>query len=458
MASYEWRAGTAPYFVPRTPYFVPRTSYLLIPTFAPQLTIMKLSHLSETLIGSEIVKLGGEIREKIRQGERIYNFTIGDFDPAIFPIPKELEDSIVEAYRRHFTNYPAAEGNLDLREAVHSFIKDEEGLDYSVNEILVASGGRPLIYTVFRAICDAGDKIIYAVPSWNNNHYTHFVSGEHVVIEAGAETNFMPTAEAIRPYVKDAVLISLCSPQNPTGTTFRKEELEAICDLVIEENKNRGEGQKKLYVMFDQMYWHLTFGSIQHYNPVSLRPEMKEYTIFIDAISKVFAATGVRVGWGLGPATVINKMKAILTHIGAWAPMAEQKAVAHYLGNREAIKKYLAHFKAEIEERLQRIYEGFSALKAEGYAVEAIAPEAAIYLTIKLDLVGKKTADGNVLAAQADVTAYLLNKAGLAVVPFYAFGASKNSPWYRLSVGTCKKEEIGEMIGKLREALSGLSN
>jgi len=418
---------------------------------------MKLSHLSETLIGSEIVKLGGEIREKIRQGERIYNFTIGDFDPAIFPIPKELENAIVDAYRQHFTNYPAAEGNLDLREAVHSFIKDEEQLDYSTNEILIASGGRPLIYTVFRAIADKGDKIIYAVPSWNNNHYTHFVSGEHVVIEAGEETNFMPTADAIRPHVKDAVLISLCSPQNPTGTTFRKEELEAICDLVLEENKRRSDTEKKLYVMFDQMYWHLTFGSIQHYNPVSLRPEMKEYTIFIDAISKVFAATGVRVGWSLGPATIINKMKAILTHIGAWAPMAEQKAVAQYLADREGIKKYLAHFKSEILERLQRIYEGFTALKNDGFAVEAIAPEAAIYLTIKMDLAGKKTADGILLDTQADVTAYLLNKAGLAVVPFYAFGAPKHSPWYRLSVGTCKKEEIGEMLGKLREALTGLS-
>lgn len=141
---------------------------------------MKLSHLSETLIGSEIVKLGGEIREKIRQGERIYNFTVGDFDPSIFPIPKELEDAIVEAYRKHFTNYPAAEGNLDLREAIHSFIKDEEQLDYGTNEILVASGGRPLIYAVFRAVCDKGDKVIYAVPSWNNNHYTHFVGGEHI--------------------------------------------------------------------------------------------------------------------------------------------------------------------------------------------------------------------------------------------------------------------------------------
>jgi len=414
---------------------------------------MKLSYLSETLIGSEIVKLGGEIREKIRQGNKIYNFTVGDFDPAVFPIPKELEDAIVEAYRNHFTNYPAAEGNLDLRESILSFTKDTEDLDYDLSEVLVASGGRPLIYSVFRAICDKDDKVIYAVPSWNNNHYTHFVGGQHIVIEATAETNFMPTAAAIRPHIKDATLIALCSPQNPTGTTFTKEALEAICDLVIEENKRRSDDEKKLYVMYDQMYWHLTYGSIEHYNPVSLRPEMREYTIFIDAISKVFAATGVRVGWSFGPATVISKMKAILTHLGAWAPMAEQKAVAQYLANRPAIQTYLSHFKKEIEERLRRIYDGFIGLKQKGFAVDAIAPEAAIYLTIKIDLAGKTTTAGKLLANQSDVTAYILDEARLAVVPFYAFGADKSSAWYRLSVGTCKKEEIDEMIATLGEAL-----
>lgn len=418
---------------------------------------MKLSHLSETLIGSEIVKLGGEIREKICKGERIYNFTVGDFDPSIFPIPKELEDAIVEAYRKHFTNYPAAEGNLDLREAIASFTKNMEGLDYATNEVLVAAGGRPLIYALFRAICDKGDKIIYAVPSWNNNHYTHFVDGEHVVVEAKAENNFMPSADDIRPFIKEATLIALCSPQNPTGTTFKKHDLEAICDLVLEENKRRNENEKKLYVMYDQMYWHLTYGSIEHYNPVSLRSEMRNYTIFIDAISKVFAATGVRVGWSLGPTAIINKMKAILTHLGAWAPMAEQKAVAWYLGNYDAIKNYLSNFKKEIEERLRSIYDGFMLLKSEGLAVDAIAPEAAIYLTIKIDLAGKKTYDGRLLENQNDVTEYILNEASLAVVPFYAFGASRNSAWYRLSVGTCRKDEISEMIDKLREALKKIS-
>src|SRR5579863_7902054 len=162
---------------------------------------MQLSRLAETLIGSEIVKLGGEIREKIRHGEKIYNFTVGDFDPAIFPIPKELEDGIVAAYRAHFTNYPAGEGNLDLRESISAFIRDRQHLEYTPDEVLVASGGRPLIYSFFRTVVDAGDKVIYPVPSWNNNHYTHLNGGEHVVIQATAENNFMPTADAIRPHL-----------------------------------------------------------------------------------------------------------------------------------------------------------------------------------------------------------------------------------------------------------------
>jgi len=159
------------------------------------------------------------------------------------------------------------------------------------------------------------------------------------------------------------------------------------------------------------------------------------------------------VGWSLGPAYIIAKMKGILSHLGAWSPMAEQKATAQYLLQTENIQKYLLHFKAEVEERLRRIYEGFKDLKNEGFAVDAVSPQAAIYLTVKVDLSGKTTAGGKALANQAAVTDYLLSEAKIALVPFHIFGADRESPWYRLSVGTSKKEEIGEMIGKLREAL-----
>lgn len=418
---------------------------------------VKLSVLAETLKGSEIVRLGATIKEKIKQGEKIYNYTIGDFDSSIFPIPADLEAEIINAYKAGFTTYPAAEGNLDLREAVAAFMLLRGGLTYATNEILIAAGGRPLIYALYRAVVDKGDKVIYPAPSWNNNHYVHFTEGEHVMLEAKKENNFMLTADQIAPHLKGATLLSLCSPLNPTGTTFGKEELSAICKLVIEENKSRVDGVKKLYLMYDQIYWTLTFGDTVHYNPVTLNPAMKDYTIFIDGISKTFAATGVRVGWAMGPAEVLAKMRSINSHLGAWSPMAEQKAVARFLGKTEAIDKYFIHFKAEINERLNRIFNGFQQMKKEGFAVDAIAPQAAIYLTIQIDYAGKTTAGGKLLASQADVTSYILDEAKLAVVPFYAFGANASSSWYRLSVGTCKKEEIDEMLGALKNALKKLN-
>lgn len=417
---------------------------------------MKLSHLSETLIGSEIVKLGNAISERIRNGEKIYNFTIGDFDPSIFPIPKQLEEEIIKAYQDNYTNYPPADGIPELRKAVAEFLKDRQGIDVATNEILIAAGGRPLIYTLFKTIVDKGDKVIYAVPSWNNNHYVHMNDAVHCKIEAKAENLFMPTAEELVPHLPGATLLCLCTPQNPTGTTLGKHELEKICDLVLEENSKRSDSEKKLFVMFDQMYWTLNYGETVHYNPVALRPAMKEYTIFVDGISKAFAATGVRVGWSVGPAGLIAKMKSILSHIGAWAPMAEQVATAKFLVQKENIEAFLVHFKNELEERLNRIYSGFIRLKEEGFSVDAVVPQAAIYLTIKFDLVGKKTIEGKLLADQAAVAAYLLSEAKLAVVPFYAFGADPSSPWYRLSVGTCKKEEIDEMLTKLKQALQKL--
>jgi aspartate aminotransferase len=209
--------------------------------------------------------------------------------------------------------------------------------------------------------------------------------------------------------------------------------------------------------MYDQMYWTLTFGDTVHYNPVTLRPAMKAYTIFIDGISKAFAATGVRVGWSMGPAEVIAKMKSINSHVGAWAPMAEQKAVAKFMAQEQVVADYFVHFKAEVDYRLRNIYDGFIALKKEGFAVDAIIPQAAIYLTVQINLVGKK-ANGNILNKQADVTAYILDEAKLAMVPFNCFGAKDDSTWYRISVGCVKKEEINEMLGKLKAALQKVTD
>ncbi|MBK8710738.1 MAG: aminotransferase class I/II-fold pyridoxal phosphate-dependent enzyme [Niastella sp.] len=417
----------------------------------------KLSRLAETLIASEIVRLGAAIKEKIRNGAQIYNYTIGDFDSTQFPIPSILQDEIVKAYKQGYTTYPSAEGELVLRKAVSEFIENKLGLYYDPSEILIAAGGRPLIYALYRTIVDVGDKVIYPVPSWNNNHYVHFTGGEHVVVTATDENNFMPTADQLRPFVKDATLISVCSPLNPTGTVFTKTELEKICDLILEENERRQDGEKKLYLMYDQMYWTLTFGDTVHYNPVSVRPKMKDYCIFIDGISKAFAATGVRVGWAMGPKTVIEKMRSLNSHVGSWAPMAEQHATAAFLNKKQEVDDYLTHNKKEIEYRLNAIYNAVHELKDAGLPIDAIPPQAAIYLTLHINLIGKTTTEGKKIQSQEDVTEYLLNEAKLALVPFNSFGADNESCWYRLSVGCCKKEDIPVIVDLLKKALEKLS-
>lgn len=419
---------------------------------------LRVSKMAENLIGSEIIKLAGEIRERLSRGERIYNFTIGDFDPALFPIPKALEDGIVEAYHQHQTNYPPADGIAELRRAVCADIARYQGLAYNENEVLVAGGARPLIYAIFQAIVDPGDTVVFPVPSWNNNHYTHLAHAHQVFVETLPENNFMPDAASLRPHVADASLLALCSPLNPTGTVFSRAQLEDICDLVLEENNRRSAERKPLYLMYDQIYWQLTYGETTHTDPVSLRPEMREYTVFVDGISKSFAATGVRVGWSFGPKKVVDKMKSILGHVGAWSPKAEQVATARFLADEVAVQEFLMPFREKIFQRLRGFYAGLMALREQGYPVDAIAPQAAIYLTVRFDLKGLALPDGTPLETTEQITAYLLGEAQLALVPFSAFGASKTSTWYRLSVGTASDDDVQHALDALKGALSRLES
>ena len=266
----------------------------------------------------------------------------------------------------------------------------------------------------------------------------------------------MPTAAELKPHLKNTTLLALCSPLNPTGTIFGKEQLEEICDLILEENAKRGEHESPLYLMYDQIYWVLTHGENKHYDPVSLRPEMRNYTVFVDGLSKCFAATGLRVGWGVGPRHITDRMRSILSHVGAWAPKAEQVATANFLANKNAVDNFLNNFKSEINERLVSLFEGFNNLKNDGFKVNAITPQAAIYLTVQFDLAGMKTADGVELKNSRDITKFLLDEAHLAVVPFYAFGSDDRNTWYRISVGTCDKKEIPELLSRLKQALNSL--
>ncbi|MBL4735327.1 MAG: aminotransferase class I/II-fold pyridoxal phosphate-dependent enzyme [Flavobacteriales bacterium] len=413
--------------------------------------------MAENLVGSEIIKLANEVNERIRSGEHIFNLTIGDFDPSIFPIPEVLKDEIIKAYNDGQTNYPTSNGIVELRRAVSDFLFSRGNIEYDEDQILIAGGGRPLIYAAYQAIIDPGDSVIYPVPSWNNNHYSYIAGAKTIQIETTPENNFMLQAEDLKRHIDRVNLVALCSPLNPTGTSFDKEGLQAICEVIIEENKRREGIDKPVYLLYDQIYWQLTFGKTIHYNPVELVPEMKEYTVFIDGMTKAFATTGVRIGWGFGPQKIIDKMKALIGHIGAWSPKAEQVAAAIFLKNDKAVDQYLHGFRQRVEQRLNGFYDGFKTLKSMGFNVDAVSPQGAIYLTVKIDVKGMKTSGGMELTSTKDVTQYILNEAKIALVPFYAFGAERSSSWYRLSIGTASMNDIDRFFDNLRDALSKLS-
>lgn len=417
-----------------------------------------VSDMVDSLTDSDIRKIAGQINKKINQGEKVFNLTIGDFNPKVFPVPQEYANEVYNAYRERHTNYPPIVGEPELRKTLSKFISEREKLEYSPDEFIVGGGGRPLIFTYFISCVNPDETVVFPVPSWNNNYYAHIVKAKMVIIETRPEDNFMPLAESIKPFIRDASIIAMCSPLNPTGTVLQKDNLSHLCELVLEENDRRKKlNIKPVYLMYDQIYWLLTYKNYEHYNPVSLYPEMRKYTLFVDGMSKYFAGTGIRVGWGFGDDEVITKMKALFSHMGAFPPKPEQIAAARYLANKEWVDSYINNFKEEVSKRLFKFYDGFMALKSKGYKVDAIEPQAAIYLTVQFDLIGLKKPDGKVIQSTEDITAYLLDEAKVGLVPFSAFGSLNNPTWYRLSVGTCTLEEVSEILYNLENCLSKLS-
>jgi aspartate aminotransferase len=407
-----------------------------------------LSKLARGLVGSEILRVAAEIRTLTEQGKEICNLTVGDFSPREFRIPKKLEELIDAALKAGETNYPPSDGVKALRQAVVEFFKRSHGVTIALDNVLIAGGARPIIFAIFAAIVDAGDKVVYPTPSWNNNHYTYLTGGVPVPLTVGPESNFLPTADQIRPHVRDARMICINTPVNPTGTVMARDQVKAVAQLVLDENRRRAAaGERPLYLMWDQIYWMLTFGENRHYTPTELVPEVAPWTIFVDGISKAFAATGLRVGWSIAPAHITGRMRDILGHVGAWAPRAEQVAVAKFLGMQDEIDRYHEEMIRELKLRLDLLHDGFEEMRNAGLPVRAISPQGAIYLSAQVRIPGK---------TNEEIRKFLLDRAGFAVVAFQAFGLKQDTGWFRLSAGAVSPDEIRAGLRRVRTALESL--
>ena len=341
-----------------------------------------------------------------------------------------------------------------LRRAVAAYSEREWGVRYPVESVLIASGARPILYAAFRCVLDPGDVVVYPVPSWNNNHYTWISGARAIEIATTAEQGFMPTLEQIAPHLGSARLLCINSPLNPTGTVMDPDELRRITEAVVAENERRARERKPhLFLLHDQVYGALVFRGSRHVHPVALVPEAAPWVISIDGVSKAFASTGLRVGWVLAAPAVVLRMKDLVGHMGAWAPKPEQVAFAEFLEDRTACGRFHAEMKARVQERLDLLHAWLTRMKADGFPVDCVHPQGAIYMSLRLDVIGK-TLGGVPIRTNEDIRKVLLERAGLAVVPFQAFGLREDTGWFRMSVGAVTLEDIENAFARLQALLT----
>jgi aspartate aminotransferase len=389
----------------------------------------------------------------LSRGETVVNLTVGDFDPRYFPIPRRLSELLQSAIARGETNYPNPEGLPVLRQAISDYVCRTAGVRYPLDAIVVCSGGRPVLYGAYHAIVNPGDKVLFSVPSWQNDAYSWLTGGESIVIEAGFETGFQPTVEQFRPHLGEAAMVCICSPGNPTGTVMTRSQLEDILRAVVEENQNReAAGRRPLFILHDQMYGSLVTSGQEHFYPAALVPECARWLVSADGVSKAYAGTGLRLGWMLVPPALGARIRDLLSHAGAWAPRAEQAAVAEFLNEPESIAQFRKEMDARLADRLNAMREGFESLKNAGYPVDSINPQGAIYFSACFKLHGRSI-DGERITTDENIRTLLLERAGAAVVPFQAFGVRGETGWFRLSAGAVSLDEISELFPRIQSLL-----
>jgi aspartate aminotransferase len=430
----------------------------LTSTLGPNAARRPLSKLAQRIEPSEILTIAYEVRARIAKGEDILNLTVGDFSSREFPVPRVLSEGVQQAVRDGHTNYPPATGVLECRQAIVDMVERRLGLRYPLESCLVVGGARPAIAGTYLSLVDRGDGVVFGLPSWNNNYYSAITEAEPIELSTSPQRFFFPDPAHVEAHIDRARLVCLNSPQNPTGTVIPTDDLARIAELVVKENRRRdAAGRRPVVLMYDQVYQALTFEGVRHRTPVELVPEVAPYTVLVDGISKGYAATGLRVGWALGPSDLIAKMTAILAHVGCWAPRPEQVATAQLLNDDRALDAYLSEMRGGVHQRLSRLDDAIRAFKAQGWPVDCIRPQGAIYLSIQLDLAGKRTADGSVLRSDEDIRRYILEQAGIALVPFRCFGLREDTRWFRASVGVASIADCESVPVRLKRAFDQLS-
>ncbi len=381
------------------------------------------------IVPSATMQISAQAKKLIAEGVDVINLGMGELD---FNTPDNIKEAGKKGIDADKTRYTLTPGTLELRDAIASKYKRENNLDYSVNEITVASGAKQSVFNTIMALINPGDEVIYSSPYWVS--YPEMVSlaeGKSVIIESKTEDGFRISGMQLEDAITDKTkLIILCNPSNPTGAAYNKDELEELAEVIVKHD---------LYVLTDEIYDKLVYDDFKFYCFAQIKPEIKNRVIVVNGLSKSYAMTGWRIGYAAGDEKIIAAMNKIQSHTTSHASSISQEAAVEALnGPQDVLEKMLV----ELIERRNYLYNELISING----IKCYKSEGAFFLFPEITSLYNKQLK---IESSLDLAMYLLKEAHIAVVPGYAFGAEG---YIRISYAT-SMDNLKETMYRLKKAL-----
>ena len=394
----------------------------------------QLSDRLNRLAPSATLAMSQKSSEMKAQGIDVINMSVGEPD---FNTPDHIKEAAKQAVDDNWSRYSPVPGYPELRKAVVAKLKRENDLDYSVNEILVSNGAKQSVCNTVMALVNDGEEVIIPAPYWvSYPQMVKLAGGEPVIVNAGFEQNFKMTPQQLEAAItpKTRMLI-LCSPSNPTGSVYSKEELRGLAEVILRH--------EDLYVLADEIYEHINY--IGRHESIAQFAGMKDRTIIVNGVSKAYAMTGWRIGYIAAPEWIVkgcNKLQGQYT--SGPCSVSQKAAEAAYNTSQECVEEMRKAF----ERRRDLIVE----LASDIPGLEVNRPEGAFYLFPKCSSFYGKTDGKTVINNSTDLAMYLLEVGHVATVGGDAFG---DPDCFRMSYAT-SDDNIREAMRRIKEALGKL--
>ena len=394
----------------------------------------QLSNRLQRLAPSATLAMSQKSAEMKAQGIDVINMSVGEPD---FNTPDHIKLAAKQAIDDNYSRYSPVPGYPDLRKAIVAKLKNENGLDYTINEVLVSNGAKQSVCNTVMALVNDGEEVIIPAPYWvSYPQMVKLAGGEPVIVEAGFEQNFKMTAAQLEAAITPKTrLLILCSPSNPTGSVYNKEELKALAEVILRHDD--------LFVLADEIYEHINY--VGKHESIAQFPGMKERSIIVNGVSKAYAMTGWRIGYIAAPEWIVKGCNKLQGQYTSGPCSVSQKAAEYaYTASQECVE--------EMRQAFERRRDLIVKLAKDIPGLEVNVPEGAFYLFPKCSSFFGKSDGETVINNSTDFAMYLLEKGHVATVGGDAFG---DPDCFRMSYAT-SDENIVEAMKRIKEVVANL--